>query len=109
MMFRKQKKGILGLDTAKGVMLSLLTLAVVTIAVFLALVSLQNAGLFTTGSQAKNNTDYIINNITGGTVTFFTYMPTIFTLLGVVVIILVIAIVIVAVSRFGGSAGRESL
>ena len=105
----KDKRGILGLDTVKAVIITLLTLAVIAIACFLALVSLQNANIFTTGSTAANQTNYIINNITGGTTAFFNNVPTFFTLLGVVVLILIIAIVIVAVTRFSPGMGRESL
>ena len=103
----KSKKGILGLDTVKAVILALLTLAVVAIAVFLALTSLQNSNLFTTGSLTANQTGSIISNITTGTTNFFSNIPTIMTLLGVVVLILIITIVIVAVSRFGGVSGEK--
>ena len=51
-------------------------------------------------SDNQNNVDSIVGNSSSGLTTFFSYMPTIFTLLGVVMIILVIAIVIVAVTRF---------
>lgn len=60
--------------------------------------------------------NWIASNITVGPQNFFKQMPTIFTLLGVVLIILVITIVIVAISKFsggggsvgfGGGAGRE--
>lgn len=105
----KGKKGILGLDTVKAVILSLLTLAVVFIAVLLALTSLQNANIFTANSQSANQTTNIINNISTGGTNFFAQVPTFFVLLGVVVLILIIAIVIVAVSRFGGGMSRESL
>jgi len=105
----KSKKAILGLDTVKAVILSLLTLAVVFIAVLLALTSLQNANIFATGSQATNQTTDIINNVSVGGTKFFGQVPTFFVLLGVVVLILIIAIVIVAVSRFGGGMSRESL
>lgn len=106
----KNKSGILGLETTKVVIVSLLSLAVITIAVFLALVSLRDAGIFTAASLEDNQTDNIISNITTGSTNFFKQIPTVFTLLGVVLIILVIAIVIVAISRFGGGGGRgESL
>jgi len=105
----RNKKGILGLDTVKSVLISLLTLGVIAIAVFLALVSLQNANIFTTGSQAANDTTNIIQNITTGSTNFFKQIPTVFTILGVVVIILVVAIIIVAVSRFGQAGRTESL
>jgi len=104
-----KKKGILGLDTVKAVIIALLTLSVIAIACFLALVSLQNANIFTAGSNAANQTNNIINNVTSGTTGFFANVPTFFTLLGVVVLILIIAIVIVAVTRFSPGAGRETL
>ena len=105
-----KKRGVLGLDTVKAVIISLLTLAVISIAVILALISLRNSNIFTAASQEYNQTNNIVQNVTSGTVTFFTNVPTFMTLLGVVVLILIIAIVIVAVSRFGGGGGRgESL
>ena len=105
----KNRKGVLGLDTVKAVVIALLMLAVITIAVFLALTSLQDSNIFATGSDIKNKSDLVINNITYGTTNFFRNVPTFFTLLGVVVLILIIAIVIVAVTRFGGGGRPESL
>ena len=103
----KNKKGVLGLDTVKSVILSLLTLAVVFIAVLLALTTLQNAGIFSTSTASGNSSVIAINNVVGnissGGSLFFSYVPTFMILLAVVVIILVIAIVIVAVTRFGGT------
>ncbi len=103
------KKGILGLDTVKGVVLALLTLSVLVIATLLALTTLGNSGLFPTTSAQYNYSNQIISNISSGAASFFSYVPTIFVLLAVVVLILIIAIVIVAVSRFGGGMSRESL
>ena len=105
----KNKKAILGLDTVKSVILSLLTLAVVAIAVLLALTSLNNSSIFASGSLAQSYTNSTVNNISSGLASFFGQVPTFFVLLGVVVLILIIAIVIVAVSRFGGGMSRESL
>jgi len=106
----RSRRAILGLDTVKLVIITLLTLVVITIATFLALVSLQNAGIFTASSMAANQTNNIINNITSGATAFYANVPTFFVLLGVVVLILIISIVIVAVTRFApGAGGRESL
>lgn len=102
------KKGILGLDTVGGVIRFLLILAVLVIAVFLALVSLQDSNLFSAGSQAENDTNSIIGNITTGTTDFFSNVPTFMVLLGVVVILLIIVLVLAAVSRFGGG-GRSGI
>ncbi len=106
---KMNKKGVLGLDTTRDVMIFLLTLAVVAIAVFLALVSLQDANLFTTGSQAANDTDSIINNITTGAAGFFDNIPTVFTILGAVVIILAVTLILFAVNRFSSSTGSGRL
>lgn len=105
------KKGVLGLDTVGAVIVFLLILSVTAIAVFLALNALQNAGLFTTGSANANNTNNVINNVTSGTVNFFTNIPTIMTILGAVVIILAVALILYAVSRFAqtGAGGGGSL
>jgi hypothetical protein len=48
---KMDKKGQLGLDTVKSVMISFLVLAVISIAIVLALVSLRDSNIFTSGSQ----------------------------------------------------------
>lgn len=105
----RDKSAVLGLDTVQAVIVTLLVLAVVAIAVFLALVSLQGAGLFTAGSQAANDTDNIINNITSGTTDFFENIPTVMTILGAVVIILAVVLIIVAVGRIRAGADNANL
>ena len=95
------RNGVLGLETAKQVMITFLILAVVGIAILLALTSLQNANIFTANSQAANDTGHIIGNVSSGLVTFFASTGTIFSILIVVVIILAISIIIWAVGRFG--------
>ena len=102
------KKGIFGLEAVGQVMLTVLTLVVTAIAVFLALASLQNAGIFAAGSAGANNTATIISNTTYGTSAFFANVPTIFTVLGVVAIILVIGLIIYAVKRFSEGSGQVS-
>jgi hypothetical protein len=97
----KNRNGVLGLETAKAVMVTFLVLAVTGVAILLALTSLQNANIFTANSQADNDTDAIVGNISSGLVTFFGSTGTIFSILIVVVIILAISIIIWAVGRFG--------
>ena len=96
-----QRNGVLGLETAKQVMVTFLVLAVTGVAILLALTSLQNANIFTANSQAANDTSHIVGNVSGGLVTFFGSTGTIFSILIVVVIILAISIIIWAVGRFG--------
>ena len=103
------KRGVLGMDTVAEVIVFLLTLAVTAIAVFLAMVSLQNANLFTAGSVSANNTNAVINNVTNGTTSFFGNIPTIMTILGAVVIILAVTLILFAVSKFSGGAQGGNL
>ena len=58
---------------------------------------------YTSDSQAEQDTNLIVGNITSGTVSFFANVPTFMVLLGVVVLLLIIAIVLVVVGRFGGT------
>jgi len=102
---KMDKRGVLGMEDVKAVMLFLLVLAVVAIALFLALTNLNSAGLFTAGSQPANDTSNIINNITSGTTNFFKNVPTIFTILGAVVIITAVILILIAVQRISQSAG----
>ena len=99
------KKGQLGLDTVRTVMISFLTLAVIAIAVVLALVSLRDSNIFTSGSQEETDVNNTIRNVTSALTDFFDDTGTIFAILVVVVIILAISIIIAVVSRFGGAAG----
>lgn len=101
---KMNRKGVLGLDTVTAVIVTLLILAVTAIAVFLALTSLQDANLFTAGSQAANDTDQLINNITSGTTDFFANIPTVMAILGAVIIILAVVLIIIAVGRIRGGA-----
>ena len=107
----KTKQGVLGLDTAKAVMVWFLVLAVLAIAIILALVSLRDSGIFTTGSQEDNDTKSIVGNITGAlTNDFFDQTGTIFAIIIVVVIIMAISIIIAVVTRFtAGGGGRGGL
>ena len=99
------KRGVLGLDTAKMFMLAILTMGVIAFAMIVALDALANNSGFAEDSRVANDTQNILQNITGGVVEFFGNAGTWFALLAIVIIILVIAVVIVAVNRFGGSSG----
>ena len=97
------KKAQVGLETAKAVMLTLLTIGVIAFAIIIALASLNNSNATTAGSDERNLTSSIFMNISEGTSDFFSNTGTWMSLLAIVIIILIIAIVIFAVNRFGGS------
>jgi len=104
MLIPKSKRGVLGLDIAKAVILAFLTIAVLGVVAIVALVSLKDANILTSGTSEYNQTQNIINNVTSGAASFFSNAGTIFTILGVVVIISAIAIIVVIVNRFGTGA-----
>ena len=60
------------------------------------------SGVYTYDTTWANS---LVQNETGGVASFFTVIPTIFSLLGVVVLILAIAVIVIVASRFGGSSG----
>ena len=106
---RLDKKGQLGLDTVKSVMIAFLVLGVIAIAIVLALVSLRDSNIFTAGSPEAVDVNDTIANITSGITDFFDDTGTIFSILIVVVIILAISIIIAVVSRFGGGTRSGGL
>ena len=99
------KRGQVGLDVAKSVILTLMTIGVLAFAVIVAMSALNNSNALTAGSLEQQQTTAVLQNISGGTSSFFGNVGTWFALLAVVVIILIIAIVIIAVNRFGGRGG----
>ena len=101
------KKGVVGLEVGKKVMLLLLTMGIIAFALIVVLNQLDTSNVATAGSVAANQSTNILNNITGGVETFFTNATTWFALLGIVVLILIIVIVIKAVSSTDGS-GKKS-
>ena len=94
------KQGVLGLETAKAFVLSILGIAVIAMAVLITLNALDST------SVATNATKNITANISQGVSDFFKNSTTWFALLSLVIIILIIAIVIVAVNRFGARSGE---
>lgn len=106
---RMNRKGVLGMDTVRDVIVFLLTLAVITIAVILALVSLRDSSIFAAGSLEQNQTNFIVSNITGGAVSFFNSIPTVFVILAAVVIVLSVTLIIFAVNRFAQGSGSGSI
>ena len=95
---RKDKKGVLGLDTAKLFVLAILSLVIISVVTLIVLDSLQDASTIVEGSE-------IINNTSEALADFFEDVGTWFTLIGVVIIILIIAVVIVVINRFGTEGG----
>jgi len=100
------KKGVLGLDTAKLFVLAILSLVIIAVVTLIVLDALDNVS--TSGDYLDNTTNEIIGNTSDALSDFFNDTGTWFTLIGVVIIILIIAVVIVVINRFGTGGGTFS-
>jgi len=97
-MLKKNKRGQLGMETAKSFLMGLLSLLIIGVVVVLVLVSLGNTSVVSGNADATA----IVTNGTSAIATFFESTGTWLALLGVVVIMLIIAVVVAVVNRFGG-------
>jgi len=93
------KRGQLGMDTAKSFLMGLLSLLIIGVVVAIVLASLGATSIVTGNADATG----IVTNGTSALATFFSSTGTWLALLGVVVIMLIIAVVVAVVNRFGGS------
>ena len=99
------KRGIMGMDTAKQFVLTLMTLIVIGVTTLIVLNSLGDTSVV----EGDNGTQNVIDNATSGIESFFGNTATWLALLSVVIIILIISAVIVVVNRFGQQGARTSL
>ncbi len=97
----KNKRAILGMNTAQQFIIGILTLVILSVMVLVILASLLNTSLISSNKGAAA----IINNTTAGLSSLFGNAVTWFTLLGLVIIILIIGVVIGVVRGFGAGAG----
>jgi hypothetical protein len=98
----KNKRGQIALDVVEEVVMKLLILAVLGVAIILALTTLGNSNIFTSGSAGANSTTAITNNVSNAVTSFFGNAGTIFNILIAVVLISAVAIIILVVRRFAG-------
>ena len=100
---KTQKKGIMGLDTAKAFVVGLLSLVLIGVVTMIVLVQLGDLSIV----SSDNDTQAVVGNATSGLSDFFSNTGVWLSLLGVVIIILIIAAVVAVVNRFGGEAGGQ--
>ena len=97
-------KGVL--SDAEGIFKQMLSIGLFGLLFLIIFGNLSGNLGFDAGSQGENDTELVIGNLTSGSVSFFSFMPTIFTLLAITVLILVILTVIRKVNQgLGGGKG----
>ena len=94
------------INTVSGVIIGLFILVMLAFAIFLGISSL-NPGSFFTNEQQGDAVNGSVDNLTAGFANFTTQIPTVFTVLGVVLILGALAILILIVVRFRGTAGAS--
>ena len=102
-MMSKNKKGVLGLDTAVSFILVLLTLVLVAFASIVAVSILSSTAILPAGSAGANATATIFSNFTAGVNVLFANTTTWMAVLGVVITLLILGLIIFAVRRFAGN------
>jgi len=93
--FVEVKKGVLGIAS----------IAIVLLGLLLIFGNLSGNLGFTTGSQGYNDSQNVIGNVTSGTTSLAGKFPTVFILLGVVLIIAAV-VVILKLFGMGGKSGK---
>lgn len=100
----EQKKGQV-IQTVTGVAVGLFTLILVVFVILLAIGSLNPSSFFGSTSQAHIAINGSVDNLTSGFTEFTKQIPTVFKVLGVVLILGALAILILIVTRFRSQAG----
>lgn len=96
------KKGQV-IELIGGTVMGLMGLIFLIFAVLFAISALNPSTFFTTGSASANATNQLTNNLTSGVASFGQYIPTIFLVLGVVMVLAGILVLILYVKRMQGS------
>lgn len=104
-LIKKDKRGVMGLNVAKGFLMILLGLVVLGVTFMIVLNELGDTSIV----SGDNDTQNIISNATSGAADFFSNTGTWLSLLSVVILILIISVVILVVNRFGSGGGRSTL
>ncbi len=91
------------ISSSTETMTKILVMAIIGVIVLVVLGNLSGNLGFATDTQGFNDTNAVINNVSGGVLDFFGFAGTWFTLLGVVLLIIIaMAVVNVVASRRGG-------
>ena len=95
------------INTVTGVIMGLFILILLAFAIFLGISSLNPGSFFAGGTPSHNAINGSIDNLTTGFAQFTEQIPTVFTVLGVVLVLGALAILILIVVRFRSTAGAS--
>jgi len=101
----KDKKGVFGLTSVQSFFAIILGIALLAYVIVVIMGTLSSSSILTTGSLAKNQTDFILNNVSGGITSFFSSINPVYAILAILVIILVLIVLVRVVT--GGTGGGQ--
>lgn len=103
---KMSKRGQFGLDSVRPVATTLIGVGLVLLIAILVFSTIDSSSLFTAGSLGANASSNLLANYSAGVDNFVDNIPTIFLVLGILVVILVLVVLVRSVSgrQFGGSA-----
>ena len=97
-----------GMDSAKKVVLGLLTIGLIGLLFLIVYGNLSGNLGFASATAGYNNTEAVIGNLTGGVTTFFSFSNVWFILTAVALLIAIVVGIIALVTKLGGSKGGFS-
>jgi len=106
---KKNKRGVFGLTSVQSFFAIILGVALLGYVIVVIMGTLSGTTILTAGSLAKNQTDFILTNVSSGIVTFFTSINPVYAILAILVIILVLVVLVRVVSGTGQSGGSAQL
>ena len=105
----KDNKGVFGLNSVQQFFAIILGVALLGYVIVVIMGTLQDASILSDGSLAKNQSTYILSNVSEGIVDFFSSINPVYAILAILVIILVLVVLVRVVSGTGGSGGSAQL
>ena len=102
---KKDKRAVFGLTSVQQFFAIILGIALLAYVIVVIMGTLQTSSILDAGSNARNQTDNILNNVSSGITSFFSSINPVYAILAILVIILVL-IVLVRVVTGGSGAGE---
>jgi hypothetical protein len=101
-----RKKGVFGLNAIQQFFVILLGVALLAYVIIVIMGTLQGSSILTAGSQAANQSNNILANVSTGITSFFSAINPVYAILAVLVIILVLVVLVrvVQAPNAGGSS-----
>jgi thiosulfate reductase cytochrome b subunit len=97
------RKGVFGLTSVQQFFAIILGVALLAYVIVVIMGTLQSSSILTAGSNAANQTDNILLNVSDGVTSFFSSINPVYAILAILVIILILIVLVRVVT--GGTGG----